>query len=135
LNTAKWLLFLEAENVNDFLEDLYIPFDCDFLVAQGVTGMATADLEVLLLEVYHIEANSRLQANRVGIWKYDHSLTWSSIPYFKRRGNLRGITLRAAVYSQVRQVLVHCNSEHFRSTTSLLNISILFHRNLKIANI
>jgi hypothetical protein len=101
LNKAKWLLFLEEESVEDVFGTVYIPFDCDFLVAQGSTGMTMGDLKVSLFELYHIVPKSSLRVNRIGVWKYRHGFTWSSVPYFKRRGNLYGVTIKAAVYPQV----------------------------------
>jgi hypothetical protein len=125
MNKAKWLAFLDGKNVKDVLEDVYIPFDRDFLVAQVSTGMATVDLEVSLLEVYHIEANSGLQANRVGIWKYGHGVTWSSEQYFKRRGNLRGMTLKAAVYPQVSKCLCTAILSIFGGHPSYLTLHLI----------
>lgn len=102
MNKAKWLVFLETERLEDVFETVYIPFDCDFLVAQGPTGMTTADLEMPLLELYHIVPEGSLQVNCIGIWKYSQGFAWSSSSYFKRRGNLHGVTIKAAVYPQVR---------------------------------
>jgi hypothetical protein len=98
LNKAKWLVFLEEKSVKDVFETVYIPFDCDFLVAQGPMG----DSEVSLLEVYHVVPEGSLQINRIGAWRYSQGFTWSSSSYFKRRGNLHGVTIKAAVYPQVR---------------------------------
>lgn len=97
MNKAKWLVFLEAESVEDVFETVYIPFDCDFLVAHG----PMRDLEVSLLEVYHVVPEGSLQVNRIGTWKYSKGFTWSLSSYFKRRGNLHGVTIKAAVYPQV----------------------------------
>jgi hypothetical protein len=100
LRGATWLVFLQAGSLEGF-ETVYIPFDCDFLVAHGPNEMTTGRLEVPVLEVYHIVPQGSLQIHRIGVWMGSDGFTWASSSYFGRRGNLHGVTIKAAVYPQV----------------------------------
>jgi hypothetical protein len=96
---AEWLLFLpEAGAVGDIFQRLFIPLDCEFLVAR-----CQKDGTVQLKEVYHISKVSTLEEHSVGNWSLQRGLKWRTTGFYKRRKNLRGLQLQVVV-SEVRSV-------------------------------
>jgi hypothetical protein len=97
LTLAEWLLFIsEPGSMEDIFQRLFIPLDCEFLVAQWKT-----DGTVMLTEVYHISTRSALERHNVGNWSSRRGLQWRTTGFYKRRKNLRGLDLRVVV-SEVR---------------------------------
>jgi hypothetical protein len=94
---AKWLLFVsEPQSMEDVFQRLFIPLDCEFLVAQW-----QRDGTVQLAEVYHISSRYALEQHDVGNCCPRHGLQWRTIGFYKCRKNLRGLELRVVV-SEVR---------------------------------
>jgi hypothetical protein len=99
LTLAEWLLFLpEVSGIGHTFQGLFIPLDCEFLVA-----LWHEDGTVNLKEVYHISKVSSLEQHTVGNWSLRHGLQWRTTGFYKRRKNLRGLQLRVVV-SEVRTV-------------------------------
>ncbi|KAJ4432545.1 hypothetical protein ANN_21168, partial [Periplaneta americana] len=93
LSRIRWLLFMDSTTLlKEFFDKLFIPFDCDFLVAQRC-GDTT---EVSLTEVYHIHNIRPLQTFRVAKWS-PREMSWSSETFHERRGSLQGVSIKAAV--------------------------------------
>jgi hypothetical protein len=85
---AVWLLFLE-KSVDQFFEDVFIPVDCEFLVAQRRGGNV-----VLLTEIYRMDKGLPLQHEEFGIWNQS-GLHASNESLFRRRSNFHGFTITA----------------------------------------
>ncbi|XP_069704832.1 glutamate receptor U1-like [Periplaneta americana] len=100
LTFGRWLMFLDARPMDQFFRDVYIPFDCEFLVAQSDTS--SDGLRVLLTEVYHMHPTHQMQMLHAGVWSPRVGLTWTSIPFLLRRGDLHGVTLKGAVVTSGR---------------------------------
>jgi hypothetical protein len=97
LTMAEWLLFIsETSRVEDSLQQIFIPLDCEFLV-----GRWQDNGTVQLTEVYHISGRSGLKENNVGNWSVQTGLQWRTIGFYRRRRNLHGLQLRVVV-SEVR---------------------------------
>jgi hypothetical protein len=86
---AVWLLFLET-SVDQFLKDVYIPVDCEFIVAQR-----SGENAVQLTEVYRMAKELPLHRQHFGIWNQDllHATTESLL---RRRSDFHGFTITAA---------------------------------------
>ncbi|XP_021924652.1 probable glutamate receptor [Zootermopsis nevadensis] len=90
-----WVLFLDAESLlEEFFAGIYIPFDCEFLVAQ------IEDKYVSLTEVYHIGPARPLQTYRFGTWTARSGLAWRLIGFFRRRYNLQEQLIKVAYVDQ-----------------------------------
>jgi hypothetical protein len=87
---AVWLFLLESDiSLEELLQDVRIPLDSKFLVAQDW------DDYVLLLEVYHI--SDRLQKHRFGTWRASSGLQITTGDDFSDlRSNLQGIVIHAS---------------------------------------
>jgi hypothetical protein len=83
-------------SVDDVFKDMYIPFDCDFLVAQ-----LSGDVHVSLTEVYQVQYYLPLQKSRVAEWSSTSGFTWTDASFYERRGDLQGLPIIASVYPQV----------------------------------
>jgi hypothetical protein len=88
-------------SLEDFFSDIYIPLDCEFLVAQRSNGTEDGDLEVSLTDVYSVHPTRPLQINPVARWSSSSGITWSKFSFLERRGDLHGISLTAAVINVV----------------------------------
>jgi len=99
---AIWLLFLDSNtSLEQFFTDINIPFDCQFLVAQP-----QSDHVVVLTEVYRVSPTPPLQTYRYGNWTAGGGLTWPSQVLYRRRNNLKGLTVQATHLS-VRENLYY----------------------------
>ena len=88
---AIWLQFLDTNtSLELFFTDINIPFDCQFLVAQP-----QSDHVVVLTEVYRVSPTLPLQTYRFGNWTAGGGLTWPSKGLYRRRNNLKGLTIQA----------------------------------------
>jgi hypothetical protein len=88
-------MFLDTRAVLDeVFKDVYIPFDCEFLVAQQ-------EGTVSLTEVYRISDGQPLQMHRVADWSYETGFVWTATSFYKRRGDLQGLLIIGSAYPQV----------------------------------
>jgi hypothetical protein len=102
MSKGTWLLFLYSiTSMEDFFSDIYIPLDCEFLVAQRWNGKEDGNLEVSHTEVYSVHPTRPLQINPVARWSFSSGLTWSEFSFLKRRGDLQGISLKSAMVQDV----------------------------------
>jgi hypothetical protein len=100
--SGRWLLFLDSmTSLEEFFADIYIPLDCEFLVAQR-SGRTEEEREVSLTEVYNLHPSRQVQTNIVAKWSSKHGHKWSENSFFERRRDLRGITLKSAMIHDVR---------------------------------
>jgi hypothetical protein len=83
-------------SVKEFFADIYIPLDCECLVAQ----YSAATTQVSLTEVYHVRPDGPLQMTRVGDWCPSGALTWTALSFYQRR-HFHGITLKGAKMTNV----------------------------------
>ena len=82
-----WLLFLSDVSIESFFFDMYIPFDCKFMVAQKT------DQSVRLTEVYMVADKTPLLLDWYATWSDDttnHPLS----ALYERRNQLHGIKLK-----------------------------------------
>jgi hypothetical protein len=92
---AVWILFLET-SVDQFLEDVYIPVDCEFLVAQR-----SGENAILLTEVYRMEKGLPLQRQHFGTWD-KNGLLVSRESLVRRRSNFHSYTITATSFNVSR---------------------------------
>jgi hypothetical protein len=101
---STWLVFSNGmRSVKNFLGDIHIPFDCEFLVAQRSAGEGEAETSVT--EVYHVQPTLPLRECRVAKWNAGSGITWFITPTSRRRTDLQGITIKAEFRKQVRSVM------------------------------
>jgi hypothetical protein len=102
MSESKWLSFFDSmTSLEDFFAKIYIPLDCEFLVAQRSNGTEDVDLEVSLTEVYKVHPTRPLQINPVARWSSSSGLTWSEVSFLDRRGDLQGISLKSGMFREV----------------------------------
>jgi hypothetical protein len=95
-------VFLDpVTSLEEFFIDVHIPFDCEFLIAENSNVRDEEHLELTLTEVYRVHLSGPLQKYRVGNWSSGAGITWSTVPFYQRRGNLQGITIKAAIVADV----------------------------------
>jgi hypothetical protein len=88
-------------SLEEFFIDIHIPFDCEFLVAEK--SNAAGEGVMSLTEIYRVQPTQLLQTYRLGNWSSATGLTWSTVPFNQRRGDLQGVTIKAAVRADVRK--------------------------------
>lgn len=105
--SGRWLLFLDSmTSLKDFFADVYIPLDCEFLVAQR-SGWTGEEPEVSLTEVYNLHSSRQIQTNFIAKWSSKDGLKWSETSFFERRGDLHGISLKSAMIHDVRNIFIN----------------------------
>jgi hypothetical protein len=101
MSKATWMLFLDTRwPLDEFFSDVYIPFDCEFVVVQSAR-----DEGVILTEVYRVSPSFPLQKYRFGTWSAGDGLFCTDKGFYQRRDNLQGLALSTAFLKV--SVLVH----------------------------
>ncbi|KDR11377.1 hypothetical protein L798_14897, partial [Zootermopsis nevadensis] len=89
---ARWLLFLSNTSlIKEVFSEINVPLNCELLVAQRHDEM------VHLSEVYRVHVSYPVEVHRLGSWSRAEGLRWAGGHILQRRGNLRGLRLRAAL--------------------------------------
>jgi hypothetical protein len=96
LARAKWLLFLTEGNLDNFFADIYVPFNCEFLVARLTKN------SVALFDVYRVALGKPLNDIYFGRWTLISGLVIDKASIYLRRSDLQG-TLIQAVTADVSQ--------------------------------
>lgn len=103
-------MFMDAStSVDEFFSNIYIPLDCEYIVAQYSEGKEGRHMEILLTEFYHVLPNlQQLHKYQVGHWTVHGGLAWTRLSIYQRR-DFHGITLTGAKLYGVSQqeVLLH----------------------------
>lgn len=87
-----WLLFLRDETrFEEFLSDVYIPFDCVFMVAQR-DSQGTE----IIQDVYRIGKEDYLRSMTFGMWNASHGFQGPFLGLYQRRHDLHGHNIRVA---------------------------------------
>jgi hypothetical protein len=73
--------------------DIYVPFDCVFLVAREDKKGA-----VTLLEVYRVSRSAPLLSLQLAVWSPTFGFLWDKRPLYERRNNLHGVALKVTTY-------------------------------------
>ena len=87
--------------LDKFFAQIYIPIDCEFLVAQRSFGTDGQGVQFKITEVYYVHPSRALQINHAGNWSSSNGLTWTNIPFYYRRRDLQGIMLKGAFIPDV----------------------------------
>jgi hypothetical protein len=102
MSEGKWLLFFDSmTSLENFFSDIYIPVDCELLMAQRSNGTEDGALEVSLTEVYSVHPTRPLQINPVARWSSNSGVTWPEVSFLERRVDLQGISLKSGMVHHV----------------------------------
>jgi len=92
MSKATWMLFVDTTwPLDEFFSDVYIPFDCEFVVVQPA-----GDEGAVLTEVYRVRPSSPLQKYHFGTWSAVDGLFCTDKSLYQRRDNLQGLALKTA---------------------------------------
>jgi hypothetical protein len=84
------MLFLDTTwLLDEFFSDVYIPFDCEFLVVQPA-----GDQGAILTEVYRVKRSLPLLKYPFCTWSAGDVLSCTDKGFYQRRDNLQGIALK-----------------------------------------
>ncbi|XP_014488825.1 PREDICTED: glutamate receptor U1-like [Dinoponera quadriceps] len=103
-----WLVFFEdGLELADFFLDIYIPFDCKFMVAQSSANVSGREI---ITEVYQVDREKELRSNQFGVWDMGKGLKGPETRslYF-RRNDLYGQNIRVASIHDPPVSLFHHN--------------------------
>ncbi|XP_057331853.1 probable glutamate receptor [Microplitis mediator] len=88
-----WLTFFRVEtSIDDFFRDVYVPFDCTFLVSKE-----NFDYEFeaeIITEVYQVYRGLELRQETFATWDIVDGIIYPKLSLYQRRSNLYGHTLR-----------------------------------------
>lgn len=86
-------MFLVTASPQEVLADSYVPFDCEFLLAQqGKNG------EMTLTEVYNIAKGRPLISYHFGYWISETQYHFPSADFYSRRPSLQDLLISAATF-------------------------------------
>lgn len=105
-----WLVFFDNKTTfSDFFFKVYVPFDCEFMVARSIdTGRE------IINEVYQIDKEKELRSMRFGVWDVKIGLKGPKHGLFSRRNDLFG--------QKIRVTSVHVRSHPNRAYVSYKTI-------------
>jgi hypothetical protein len=97
-----WLLFANSSVLlDDLFADIYIPFDCEFMVAREDPNGGLS-----LFEVYRVNRTAPLQSHLLAFGSQQSSLSWDKRSLYKRRNDLCGATIRATTYQVTVNIII-----------------------------
>jgi hypothetical protein len=104
LSSGRWVIFMDTStSVEEFFSNIYIPLDCEYIVAHYSDGKEGRHKEIVLTEFYHVHPNlQQLHSYQVGHWSVHDGLAWTNLSLYRRR-DFHGITLRGAKLYGVSQ--------------------------------
>lgn len=89
-----WIIFFrENTTIDFFFKNIYIPFDCIFLV---VEKKGDSDNEATLSEIYQIDKERELRISVFGYWNLQFGVTTPNLGLYQRRGDLFGHNIRVS---------------------------------------
>lgn len=92
MSKAIWILFLDTKwLLDEFFNDVHIPFDCEFVVVQPA-----ADEVAILTEIYRVGPSFPLQNYPFCTWSAGAGLVCTDMDFYQRRHSLQGLTLKTA---------------------------------------
>ncbi|XP_039314127.1 uncharacterized protein LOC105207569 [Solenopsis invicta] len=89
-----WLVFFSNEtSITEFFFEIYVPFDCKFMVAQSSPNVIGREI---ITEVYQVDRGKELRSNQFGVWDIKHGLKGPKhgLETYIRRNNLFGQNIR-----------------------------------------
>jgi len=98
-----WVIFFNNETkFEDFFFEIYIPFDCKFMVVQSSPNVIGREI---ITEVYQVDKGRELRSSQFGIWDVRNGLKGPKHGLFLRRNNLFGQNIRVTSI-QVRSLIL-----------------------------
>ena len=94
-----WLVM--CRHFPDNTEGSYIPFNCQFLIAED----SLTKNEFVITELYQFSTTSRLYSSVVGSWRVSDNLNMINSGFFERRSNFWKEDVRIVPYIPVRLIL------------------------------
>lgn len=86
----RWLLLLDnTQTPREIFQDIYVPFNCEVLVAQN------SGFEIKLTEVYQVAEGFPLNERAFGSWSNEAGLNATKLSLYERRRDLEGVTIKA----------------------------------------
>lgn len=86
-----WLVFFDNKTTfSDFFFEVYVPFDCEFMVARSINDTGRE----IINEVYQIDKKKELRSMRFGVWDVKRGLKSPKHGLFLRRNDLFGQNIR-----------------------------------------
>ncbi|EFN82107.1 Glutamate receptor delta-1 subunit [Harpegnathos saltator] len=105
-----WLVFFRNETeYADFFSEIYIPFDCKFMVARSSANESGREI---ITEVYQIDRGKELKSNQFGVWDMGKGLKGPTRGLFLRRNNLYGQNIRVTSVHDPPISLFHRNARN-----------------------
>ncbi|KAJ9574389.1 hypothetical protein L9F63_012947 [Diploptera punctata] len=84
-----WLAFFRHDTLmEEFFEDINIPFDCEFFMAQRNNNY------IVLTEVYRVSSTSSLHTHHFGNWNLHDGFSHTNDTFYQRRSNLHGFVIK-----------------------------------------
>lgn len=120
-----WIIFFrENTTIDSFFRNIYIPFDCIFLVVEK----SSTDDEATLTEIYQIDKERELRISVFGYWNLQFGVTTPKLGLYQRRGDLFGQNLRVSSIEVFRHFLQFFMKNLFfiqivRINTNLSNVN------------
>ncbi|XP_034946540.1 uncharacterized protein [Chelonus insularis] len=115
ISKPMWMIFMQDKtSIEDFFEDVYIPFNCKFMISKK--SLDIEDSEVIT-EIYRVYFGKQLKQDFFATWNTLTGMDPPSLPFFMRRKNLDSQLLRVSSINRPPGSIVIENKEE--NTTEL----------------
>ena len=90
-------MFMDTStSVEQFFSNIYVPLDCEYIVAHHSHRKGERLKEISFTELYHVHPNlQQLHKYQVGHWSVYGGLVWSKLSLYQRR-DFHGTALTGA---------------------------------------
>ncbi|XP_011175399.2 uncharacterized protein LOC105207561 [Solenopsis invicta] len=107
-----WLVFFGNEtSIMEFFFEIYVPFDCEFMVAQSSPNVIGREI---ITEVYRVDRGKELRSEQFGVWDIKHGLKGprnGREPYIRRK-DLFGQNIRVTSVHDPPLSLIRRNTQN-----------------------
>ncbi|KYN23279.1 hypothetical protein ALC57_04152 [Trachymyrmex cornetzi] len=105
-----WVVFFNNETkFEDFFFEIYVPFDCKFMVVQSSANVTGTEI---ITEVYQVDKGRELRSSQFGMWDVRNGLKGPKRGLFLRRNNLFGQNIRVTSIHDPPISLFHRNERN-----------------------
>ncbi|XP_034940344.1 probable glutamate receptor [Chelonus insularis] len=105
ISDPAWLIFFKSDTkIDEYFEDLYIPFNCRFMVSKK--NIFQHKNNETIWEIYKVAKSTQLKYSILGHWSYRTKIKLSNLDLYQRRHNLYGHSLRVTLVNSIPNSII-----------------------------
>lgn len=99
-------MFLSASSIEEYLTEVKVPYDCEFLVGQSLSRKGIEDFTISLKKIYQDHPSRTSKTHSVANWTSSDGLIWFQKSLLNRRGDLHDVVIRVGLPGEVNVLVL-----------------------------